>query len=421
MTSQPFPRQVPVQTYPQPTQPPIQQSLPFQPPPTPTAPPVQVQPQTLQAAEHADVPPEILALLHDFGKRPGCERYGGDGERIKLLIDYLWLRNLTPTLPFETFLDLYVPLADFDEQNLKHPADAIAALLPRAKKVAEAKGARQWSAREVVDYIAVYVDIIREAERTGVPVPMSLVDFLRNKHLTDQFLAGAFKSATQRAPKQPAEAPEPAGSEPPTAPANKPATKVRTVTSHLPTQDGQRAIMSDVSGRQYRGTCVRVWYEGEGEQRHGYVNFRADSGEEFPGVSIMKFTLCNDPPPKPPVQDSTGVAKPELGRQTLSIPKAEFHNAMVALGLSVPVGTVELGKIIMRWQLQFTDDLLAVIMLVNGQVGNTQSRPYVDACLASVKQDGEVVAELHPRDNLEGTYPFEVGEGIYTLEVRGNK
>lgn len=109
----------------------------------------------------------ILSLLKAFGKQPGCERYTADGERVKLLSTYLWLRQLTDGLTFERFLERFAPLADFDESNRKHPDDAIAFHCPRRKATADELKKPQWTAAEVVDFSALYVDMIREATVAG--------------------------------------------------------------------------------------------------------------------------------------------------------------------------------------------------------------------------------------------------------------
>ena len=46
-----------------------------------------------------------MDLLRDFCKKPGCERYTSDSERIKLVGTYFWVRQLAPGLTFEVFLE----------------------------------------------------------------------------------------------------------------------------------------------------------------------------------------------------------------------------------------------------------------------------------------------------------------------------
>ena len=78
----------------------------------------------------------IHGLIRDFSRKPNCDRYGSDGEKIELLNTYFWLRQLTPELSFEKFLELYEKVADYDTDNLKHPHDAVKALCPRSQAAA---------------------------------------------------------------------------------------------------------------------------------------------------------------------------------------------------------------------------------------------------------------------------------------------
>ena len=181
----------------------------------------------------AEVPPTIIELLDKFTSQPGCEGYRGDAKRVDLLSLFLFVRQLTPSLTFEDFLTRFANFADADDENKKEPATAIKILLPRAKAKAEAAGKHQWSAKQVVDYVALYVDMVREAERTQTPVPLELPAFLGNEALIEQFLAGAFA-----APKKTASRGRPRGS------GNE---LVR------PTQPQQRCIYNEGEGRQHRG------------------------------------------------------------------------------------------------------------------------------------------------------------------------
>lgn len=342
-------------------------------------------------------------LLREFAKREHCDRYAADGEKIKMLTDYLWLRQLTPSLRFETFLDLYAPVADFDEVNLKHPADAIKELLPRAKSQADRKGTRQWTASEVVGYLATYVDMIRAAEVGGVPIPLGLNAYLAAPTCQAAF----FDNASKPEPK--------ATSTPKVVTGGGTKTKKEKDEVPRPTATGQRAIMSHQNGRQYRGYVTKLWTDGEGTNARTYVDFKADSGEEFPGTAINKFELVADSPPQVPKDDTTNQPKPECGSKTLVIKKAEYAPAQQALALNEPVGTVTIGHNVYHWHQSFDDGHTAVLCVVNGE-----HKPYVDAFLCKDTPDN-VVAELPPRDNLVGTYQFDAAHGVYTLEVRGNE
>lgn len=377
----------------QPAQQPVQQ-------PVVDAQPVQqpvVDAQPANGAQLQETGPTVQAMLRAFAKQPGCERFKADSEKVKLLEDYIWCRQLTPDLSFELFLQLYAPLADFDDTNCKHPADAIKQHLPRAKKQAEEKGTHQWSAKEIVDYVALYVDVIREAEQQQIPLQMTFLQFVQNQQLLEGFHAGAFKEPVQ----------------PKGAAARKGTTAPRTVEKVRPSAAGQRAIYTAPSGRQFRGVLTSYWQDPQ--TLHVFADFRADSGEEFSGSGINSFEVADDPLPNPP-QTNDGTPLPELGRGKLTIPKAQYPSVLQALSLTVPMGTVQLGDNIYSWNFQFTTGHVAVLDVVNGETG-----PYVDACLCLTSRTN-VVAEINPpRKNVAGIYTFETPEGSFLLEVVGNQ
>lgn len=379
---------------PQPAQAPPQ-SAPQQPPMQVQQPALQQQEAVMAAGELKDIP----VLLREFAKRERCDRYSSDSEKIKLIIDYLWLRQLTPTLMFETFLDLYAAVADFDDTNLKHPADAIKELLPRTKSQAEKKGVRQWSAKEVSEYLTLYIDIVRAAEVANNPVPVTLNQFLENNELREKFLQGVFKSEHKASPAKPQTTKKPKNKD----------------DVERPTAAGQRTIMTHPSGRQYRGYITEIWSEGEAAEARTYANFKADSGEEFQGTAILKFEKIDDPPPHVPADDNTDQAKPEVGNKTMLIKKAEYTPAKAALELAQPMGNVAIGDNIYNWYEHFDDGYTAVVCIVNGE-----TRPYVDAFLCQ-GDASNIIAEIPPREQLVGTYQFEAPHGVYTLEVRGNE
>lgn len=392
-------QQAPPQPPPQPpSQPqtqslPVQRTLPFEQQQAP-----QQAPQPAPAGD-APLPPTIQQLLRDFAKKPGCERYSGDGEKVKVLELYLLLRQLTPSLSFELFLQLYEPIADFDETNLKHPADAIKHYLPRIKKQAEERNTHHWSAKEVVDYLALYVDMIREAESTNAPIPMVLNTFLTSEAILKPFHEGVSKEVvapTQKSPRQSRNTAKAAAD-----------TKVR------PSAGGQRAIYSAPGGRQHRGAMLNVWRDEQTNFTFG--DFRADTGEEFKGITIDAFEVTDDPPPNPPATQA-GDQLPELGRGRLVIPKAQYPAVVQALALPVPIGTVGVGDVAYSFNYPFHTGHVAVLDVLNSQTG-----PCVDAYLCVNSKDN-VVAECNPpRKNIEGAYTFTLPEGFLTLEVVGNQ
>lgn len=380
-----------------PTAPP-QQTVPTQPGPAMAAPTqltlFDTQPVQPAAAEN----PSIQQLIRNFSKGATCERYSADSEKIKLLQDYLWIRQLTPNLPFELFLELYAPVADFDDVNLKHPADAIKFRLPRTAKAAGELKLHHWSAKEVVDYVALYVDIIREAEATSSPLAMTFNEFLTSTVMIDGFLAGNFKEAPQ--PRSP----------------SAPKTGTRAAKGDhavLPSAAGQRVIYTTASGRQYRGVLTNYWQDAQSS--NVFADFRADSGEDFKGIGIVAFAICGDPPPNAP-QTVTGDGLAELDRGKLTIVKAQYPSVVQALSLPVALGTVAIGDNIYSFNHQFRTGHVAVIDVVNGETG-----PYVDARLCLNSADN-VLAEINPpRKNIEGIYIFELPEGTFNLEIVGNQ
>ncbi len=393
----PFSTQPQVQQQPQlqpAVQPPPQPQ--FQQQPQPQPPPQQV------AAVQADEAPTILALLRSFAKQPGCERYDADAEKVKLLELYLFIRQLTPSLSFELFLTLFAPFADADETNLKHPADSIRRHLPRTKKQAEEQGTTQWTSKSVVDYVSLYVDVIRCAEAASSPVPMDFNTFLTNQVMLEQFHAGAFKEVAS--PKTKVKAAKA------TAEPKQRTPKLGAAARVTPTAAGQRVIYTSGSGRQFRGELTAYWQDPG--SMNTFADFRADSGEEFKGSGIGAFEICNDPQPNAP-QTLEGDPLPELGAGKIIIPKLNGASVQQALAMNVPVGTVAVGDVLYTYSYQFPGDITATIDIANGATG-----PYVDGYLWQGAAATNVIAEINPpRKNAAGTYIFETPVGTYRIEV----
>lgn len=397
------PAKPPAQPQPVPEVPPVQQQvMPFD--EQTSSPPAQVQQpglaeQPTPAEQAAAEKPSILTCLRDFAKQAECDRYAADGERIKLIIDYLWMRQLTPTLPFETFLGLYTPLANFDAMNLKHPAEAIKALLPRTKKAAEATKAHQWSAKEVVEFVALYIDIVRESESQCVPVPMDFRAFLENGQMQEQYLAGAFKEAAP--PKKSGGA----------GGGKKPAVAAEPV---RPTAVNQRVIYTGPTRQQHRGV-VDLLTPGT-EEGKSYVDFTTDAGEKMVGLGIHKFAVIDDPPPNPP-QALDGEALPLLGSGTITIKKAQLPAVQQALAIKgQPMGNVAETDVIYPFTVQVAEGISAHVDVINGKEG-----PYVDPFLVRGGDMDHPIVDLPPRDNIIGTYTFVTAEGAYNVEVKANE
>ena len=333
------------------------------------------------------VAPTIQQLIREFAKQPGCERYTADGEKVKLLAQYLWLRQLTPDLSFEKFLELYKLVADFDGDNLKHPDDAIKKHLPRSAKAA-GEG-KKWSAKEVVDYTALFVDMVRTAEATNTPVPMEFAAFLVAPGLLEMFANGDFKEAAP----------------PKTKGKKQKAPKVSV------SAEGQRCIYTATGNHQHRGITTAYWNDEQSGQF--YADFKADSGEEFKGVGAATLEVVTDSAPNVPTDQQTDQPLPEQGVGKLTIVKAQFPAVQQALALGQPMGNVAIGDVCYTFNHQFPDGKVAVVDVINGE-----TKPFVDARLCEGTPDN-VLAEVEPRDNIEGTYQFVTPNGTYTLEVVG--
>lgn len=187
-----------------------------------------------------------------------------------------------------------------------------------------------------------------------------------------------------------------------------------------PTAIGDRAIMNMPDKRQLRGVITDIATvenpadaAGPAETRT-YANFRDDSGQEHQGIAITRFEKIDDPLPVQPTDPVTDQPKPELAAAVIQIGKVDYQNALRALALTQPIGTVALGGVITSWLHNYQDGVTVVVALVNGE-----DCPYVDAYLCQGSPEN-VLAEVPPRQNLEGTYQFDAPGGIYNLEVRAS-
>jgi hypothetical protein len=346
--------------------------------------------------QQAAQPRPVMELLKEFAKTPGLENYANAGDRIELLTTYLWVRQLTPALPFETFLQLYAPLADYNPENCKHPADAIKSHCPRRAADVPA-GQHQWTAAEIVDFTVLYVDMIREAERVGQPVPLVYEQFLAR--LKEGYLRGDFKE------------PEPA----PTPKVEKPKkTKTTAPTETVavrPTAANQRVLytIANEGNRQVRGVVQAITAD-EGSDRK-YVTFMSDAGEIFNDVNILHTQVIDDPlcPGEP---DTQGQIKQEAQRQTLTIPKSVAPAVRDALKLTTAMANIAPDAALWTYAASFGDAYEALVDVVNDPGG-----PYVDARLVQIPGD-KIVAELPPRKNIEGEYRFPLEHAVLILDVK---
>lgn len=388
--------------------------------------------QTSETTDTAATTTNVMTLLHRYHQRPGCERYRTEGSQLELLQLFLWFYVHNPNLSFADFLDLHQAVADYSDENLKHPAAAMDSHLPRRKALAEAQGSRQWTVHEALAFGSLYVQMIDEAAASRVPVPLSPSEFFGNAALKQQFEAGDFAEAVrvQRESKEATprrrsdkkgEAVEDAvpasGNVPPTP---EPPADVTTTTSaptrnvYAPTQSGQRVLYRAAGEQEFRGLTRRVYHD-DGTNRT-YTDLHLDDGRYLFGVNVSRVFVISDPPPRP-LTEADGQPAATLADGQLRIPAAELADLHRALALTMPVGNAELGAPLKSYRWEFTSARLAAVDLVNGEHG-----PYIDpAMLDPTKSDDQdqTLVELHPRSQTPcGVYQFHVpGEGIYRLEI----
>lgn len=355
----------------------------------------------------------VADLLKQFSKQPGCDSYSGDAAKVKLLVSYLWQRQLSPSLPFETFLSLFAPLADFNDQNRKHPEDSVYYHCPRAQAQAEKLGVEKWTAKEVVGIMTLYVDMVRLAESRSIAVPMTFDAFL-NEFKTD-FRKPPVQTATAPQVSQPSLFPEAAPAQPaaateqpsaaPIQQAPAPTTVVAPATGQ-PSAPQQRIVYQNPEGRAVIGTVMSVAQDGD----RRYVTLQSDAGEIFENVSAVACRLLAEPPPAP---------QPTFPTETVngSIPQSKAANIKTALALTVAMGGVDLGKSIESETLTFGSGFAVDLCVLNGETG-----PYVAPQLVDPVTNN-VLAELPPRKHFPGEYRFDYQGKTYVANVsfRGEK
>ena len=382
----------------------------------------------------------IQGLLKAFAKQPGCEGYKGDAKQISLVCLYLFIRQLTPALPFEQFLQLYAPLADADEQNLKLPETAVDAILPRAAAKAEKLSVRQWSAKEVIGFLAVYVDMIREAELSGAPVPMTLNQWIGNTQMQTMYINGDFDVAEV--------AGDPPGSQPeiqstvgdeaqlPAEVAVATAVATETVkpkksrakksaasalSEKCPTKAGQRVLYRHPSGQHLRGVTTAVVTTPMADGPRVYVTIMDDSGQLHEGVAAPSVSVIDDPLPQAPQNVSPEAA---AVKETIEISVTD-QEATVFTQL------LETAKVVEKYpphsELWAWDDVCSqegvdyklCIQLKNG---DATTGPYVDAFVAdadSPEEQPRIVFELPPRNfALLGEYMFVLPHGTIRVIIQ---
>ena len=249
------------------------------------------------------------------------------------------LRQLDPALVFERFLG-YALVADFDEENRKHPEDALRFHCPRSKAEAEKRQRPQWSAKQCAGILALYADMVREAEREGQEPPLTLDQFLGE--LGEAYLNGEFDVGPETAPaaNDNGQLPLPLVSEdPPPLPATTPVVSPA-IPAGRPSAAGQM-VTAELApgGREIRGTTLAV-YEVEGRW---YCDLRSTDGEEFRGLAVGSCRLdVPDTSTQAAVQQTAADESPLPVAEShkLWIAKSQFRKVQEALALNAPMGNV---------------------------------------------------------------------------------
>lgn len=386
----------------------------------------------------------IQQMLKQFAAHEECERYKGDSKKIELVCLYLLLRQLTPTLSFEEFLSRFRVFADATEENLKMPDVAVDSFLPRAKAKADKLSRRQWQAKEVLGYLALYVDMIREAEQAGEPVPLKLNEWLSSPELQGQYLNGDFDTPveTQPAAKQATqttdadtedEESEPAeedtgdadvvAEEAPAKKSKTKATKAKSAKQQVrPQHIGTRVLYTHPKGQQVRGVTTSMATEDFDDSANvvASVDVMDDSGQLHEGVLVENVTVIDDPLPQPPQNVSPQQAT-VVETILVAVTPEEISLCHSYLERETMSPKVEADGLIWEWAEQVTHGGVAYDLIIQVKNGTEKSSPYVDAYAIdpdSPRENPLVVTEINPREfSLLGRYSFILPCGTVLVEV----
>jgi len=289
---------------------------------------------------------------------------------------------LCPELSFETFLDRYALVANFDEDNLKHPADAIKKLLPK-KSAQSTSDTVTFNPDEVRDLMMVYIEMIREAELANTPIKLSFARFLSLPKIREASKNGDFTTKKEEKPKK--------------------SQQQKLPLTIAPTEVGQRCVLTTESARQHRGTLAAVSTE------HKVADFKADSGELFTSVMLSSLQASNDAMRRG-VKNSQGEQLSVLQQGKLTIPKIEYERIAQVQATKQMLGTVPEHSPAYSYLYSF-GEYSALIEVVNA------APIYIDARLVMTADTSDSVFEIAPRDNILGSYEFVTDAGIYYLNV----
>lgn len=340
-----------------------------------------------QEGDQPDAAVSVLALLRRFGR--DHTNFVSDKAKVGLLTQYLFVQAIVPELSFEAFLRRYAVLADDSKEKPLRPDTAITAAL------GDKTAAKKWSQKEIVEFVAVYVDMIRAAEQEGVPVPMTLHQCLTNPKMIEAFLSGQF-----------AEDPEPEVKKK----RNKPPTPATADKPLVPWVAGSRAIYHAASGQQFRGQVQSVQTTEAGE----FADFVSDAGELFRDIGTFALKPC-DAAQANVLRKQSGDEAELLGRKVIRVARDRLEKIQRYLATGKPVGTVAPGGILDEFFEAVNDHVVAVIQVCNG-VNNV----YVDARLSTRNPDGTpggTLFDIAPRTTFEGTYTFHTPQGAWQVSV----
>ena len=337
-------------------------------------------------------PKSVSDLLKAFKTRTQCARFGAPTAEIELLTNYIWVRQFERSLTVESFLDTEAEMFEAAVGTGVHPMDILKRHCPRVAKAAEAAEKEQWTAVECAGVLALYVDMLREAEAQVVGSSSALVfaDFLAAE--ADAFKAGEYEETVEIEGEPASVAPD----------APEPGTFPRLST---PPQiaAGTRVIYTIANtSRQLRGHVSRA----NTIDDRTYLDFESDDGELYAGCSVQQFELCEDPAP--------AVSTKARQAATITVPASIYATVEAALDSEAQgCDTIHRSSTI------FDDGYVADVDVSEGARG-----AYVSAALYASVPEGETafedvrpIVELPPREVLLGTYIFEAPECEYVLTV----
>jgi hypothetical protein len=354
-----------------------------------------------------------LTQLTRFTEKPNGENWATNRDKVKLLIDYIWCRTLTPGLQLATFLERFEPLADYSEENLKHPADAVEKLLPHTKAQAAKAGTAKFEQDQILDLLAIYVDMLDYAASIGEDVSIGLADFLqqiRNPYLrgeikpsVDNVKSGAEQSQDTVPP--PADPPP---AKPPEAPKRKRATKANKQALQVEAPviaNNTRVLWTPDPALQLPPARGVVKNAGSAA---GVYDLLLDDGQfvtDVPAVDLFNTDTAANPLPdvpfdydRNPIKDIHYMAK-ELTADVL----AQIEDSLNPVYLDQLPGTFKIsepGLILkeLRYRVGETDDYVQLY------VTTAVPQPVIVANL--IDSSGKIIHALPPRRTIIGEYTF---------------